>query len=165
MAASGITAVGAGFDYRPRRIEPRSRLAVDDYRLKRYELRAPSVADGPRLSDDEWKALLRMALPSVHEEREHRVGFAILHYAVDGNYLLASRWYGGNMLKHESFTLLSSAEGWRLSSLLDSRIIACVWELEVIAFERNAWVRTAMSRGGTELALEHYLDTTFAGWA
>lgn len=45
-------------------------------------------------------------------------------------------------------------------------IIACVWELEVIKFERDQWVRTAMRDAsgapGAE-ALERYLGAAFAG--
>lgn len=152
------------FDYHPRPVQSLSPILIDDYRMKRYELSVAEPAVDKTFSDDNWRAFLAGCLPRNGDAREHRVGFAILHYAQDGNYLLVSRWYGGNMLKHEAFTLTQAANGWSLDPLLESRIVACVWELEVMSFERDAWVRTAMAQHGSAPSLELYLDSKFRGW-
>jgi hypothetical protein len=154
------------FDYHPRRVHPLPLISVDDYRIKRYEL---SIPDAPtngngHVSDDGWRSFLADCLPRNDDEREHRVGFAMVHYARDGSYLLISRWYGGNNLKHEAHTIRHDAKGMSLEPLIETRITACVWELEVMSFERDAWVRTAMAEKGSAASLDSYLDTTFRGW-
>lgn len=139
-------------------------ILTNGHRLKRYEVRAADADCQISLTEADWHGLLESYLPVDADERDHRTGFAILHYALDGTYLLVSRWYGGNMLKHEAFDIDAAGNSLRLRSLHDTRIVACVWEFEVMAFERNAWVRTAMLNGGTPASLEAYLGTHFTGW-
>jgi hypothetical protein len=150
--------------YAPRRLESRSVLAVQGCRLKRYELRSAEQQSRAGFTDGQWQEALHGRLLLNNDVREHRVGFAILHYGRDGDYLLASLWYGGNMLKHEAFALSSSGDSPYCASLSASRIVACVWELSVMAFERDAWVRTAMTHDGSSAALEDYLGMSFRGW-
>ena len=52
----------------------------------------------------------------------------------------------------------------RLESIAASRIVACVWELEVIKFERDAWVRTAMAGLGKPESLDAYFAAQMSGW-
>lgn len=67
-------------------------------------------------------------------------GFLIIHEAADGYYLLVDWWTGGNMLHHEVFYKSAITDlNWR--SLDDPNIAACVWELEIIYAERNAWIK------------------------
>ncbi len=164
MAEAGIGAVGAGFNYSPRPVEPKPPLSINGHRLKRYEVRAPGLDSYRNFTDAEWDELLHNRLPNGADDQEHRVGFAILHHALDGTYLLVSRWYGGNMLKHEAFSIVSADNKQELHSLHETHIVACVWEFAIMAFERDAWVRTAMFGGGAPRWLDSYLDSTFKGW-
>jgi hypothetical protein len=102
-------------------------------------------------------------LPAAQDPLEHCAGFVIAHFARDGSYLLLSRWYGGNMLKHDLYEITESAGGWQARPLGFTGIVACVWELEVIAFERQAWVRKAMTNQGKEGSLRQYLETVLEG--
>jgi hypothetical protein len=152
--------------YQPRHVSQRSPINVNAFRLKRYELRCAHPMEESGISEQQWITLLSQCLPLTNQDPgEHLVGFAILHYGADGTYLLASRWYGGNMLKHEAFTVTRRDDTVQVASLHDTRIVACVWELEVIAFERNAWVRTTMSKEGPgEDGFADYLQASFEGW-
>jgi hypothetical protein len=152
------------FDYTPRRTKARAVVAVNGYRLKPYEMYFDENS-GHSITDDELKSFIGQCLPAgSNDPLEHGVGFAIIHFARDGNYLLLSRWYGGNMLKHDLFEMKQSPAGWQTASLQSTGIVACVWELQVIAFERQAWVCTAMAKGGTEASFHSYLSTTLEGW-
>jgi hypothetical protein len=97
---------------------------------------------------------------------DHAVGFLILHYGMDGSYLLVSQWYGANMLKHWVRGATPGAgEDAAFAPLAETALVACVWELEVMAFERDAWVNTVLARGQLDQAsLDAYLTTTFSGW-
>jgi hypothetical protein len=97
---------------------------------------------------------------------DHGLGFLILHYGMDGDYLLVSDWYDANMLKHRVRGAETGADGSVTFMPLAQRdLIACVWELEVIKFERDAWVRTVLARGQLDQAgLDAYVGSTFSGW-
>jgi hypothetical protein len=100
------------------------------------------------------------------QPEDHGVGFLILHYGMDGDYLLVSQWYDANMLKHWVRGAETGAGGSvTFAPLVQRDLIACVWELEVIKFERDAWVRTVLARGRLDQAgLDAYVGATFSGW-
>lgn len=100
------------------------------------------------------------------QEGDHPVGFLILHYGMEGDYLLVSQWYDADMLKHWVRGSVADAEGNTTFAPLAQRdLVACVWELEVIKFERDAWVNTVLAQGRLDKSsLDAYLGTTFSGW-
>lgn len=94
---------------------------------------------------------------------DHGVGFVIRHLGRDGDYLLISEWHGGDMLRHR----VSGTElgGRCLAPLPVDDLVACVWELEVIRFERDAWVRTVLAASPpAATAFEGYLGERMSGW-
>lgn len=151
------------FRYVPRKVNPRPVIAVNGYRLKPYEIYFDEAVKG-RIEDDELQGIISPCLPVSDDPLDHGIGFVMVHFARDGNYLLLSRWYGGNMLKHDLFELKQTAGGWQVISLESTGIVACVWELQVIACERQTWICTAMAKGGTEASFSAYLNTTLEGW-
>ena len=157
--------MSTAFSYQARFVASRVPVLVKGYRLKCYEM----FHDAARwkeasIGTDGWPGLLGKCLSPTEDADEHKCGFAILHHARDGTYLLASRWFGGNMLKHEVFMVQGPAGAARLESIAASRIVACVWELEVIKFERDAWVRTAMAGLGKPESLDAYFAAQMSGW-
>lgn len=158
------TTEAEAFRYLPRWVEAGKPVSLNGYRLKPYSMYLTDKKEKTALQDSELHSLLQTCLPPSPEPLDHGVGFLIVHYARDGDYLLVSRWYGGNMLKHELFELLSDPGGWRAEPLRSTNIVACVWELQVITFERQSWVCTAMAKGGTEASFESYLNMVLEGW-
>lgn len=152
------------FQYFPRWVEAGKTMALNGYRLKSYAMYLSRGAAKEVLPDSELQDLLKKCLPPPVDPLDHGVGFVLVHYARDGDYLLVSRWYGGNMLKHELFALSHTAHGWQAEPLVSTNIVACVWELQVITFERQAWVSTAMAKGGTEDSFESYFKMVLEGW-
>ncbi|URN17268.1 MULTISPECIES: hypothetical protein [Streptomyces] len=119
------------------------------------------------LPEPKW--LQRHAASMLDESpqgRDHPVGFLILHHGMENTYLLVSQWYGADMLKHWARGSVVDADGNTAFAPLAQRdLIACVWELEIIKFERDAWVNTVLARGGLDgSSLDAYLQTTFSGW-
>lgn len=161
---NGSSAVSSdALRYAPRVVKPRPAILVNGYRLKVYELYYEAPASGFRLGEEELRRVVGQCLPAAKDPLEHRAGFVIAHFARDGSYLLVSRWYGGNMLKHDLFEITESGGGWQIKSLSSTGIVACIWELQVIAFERQAWVNKAMTHGGREGSLRQYMDTLLEG--
>lgn len=152
--------------YSPRLVKACPPLEVCGRALKVYSIFAEPERYAT-LPAPEWlRQQAASVLPEPLQEGDHPVGFLILHYGVDGSYLLVSQWYDANMLKH---WVRGSAAGTggdtSFTPLAQRDLIACVWELEVIKFERDAWVNTVLARGRLDQAsLDAYLATTFSGW-
>ena len=120
------------------------------------------------LPDPHW--LQRHAVSILEDQPlqrgDHPVGFLILHYGKQANYLLVSQWYDADMLKHQvRGAAIGAGVDATFEPLAQRNLIACVWELEVIRFERDAWVNTTLARGRLDqAALDAYLGTSFSGW-
>jgi hypothetical protein len=83
------------------------------------------------------------AEPSVSHER-YGVGVLIVHEGREGLFVLMSWWAGENMLQHRVF-LAPEGPPFAFEDPAPTRVIACVWELAVLAFERDAWVETVLA--------------------
>jgi len=97
---------------------------------------------------------------------DHPLGFAIVHLANDGTYLLLLRWNNGNNLRHRVFSLDLAAPLLRASLLDDSHTIACIWEMRLISIEVTAWIDAVLSKSADELTPEiarDYLSAAFTG--
>ena len=77
---------------------------------------------------------------------DDRYGVAILivHEGREGVFALVSWWVGENMLQHHVY-FSSSDFPCSFEYISPSGIAACVWEMEVLAFERDAWVEHVLA--------------------
>ncbi len=80
--------------------------------------------------------------PALSPER-YGLGTLIIHEGNDANFVLLDHWAGENMLHHQVFA--SSLE-WplELADASHTKLAMCVWELHVLAFERQAWIDTVL---------------------
>ena len=161
--SNGIALTGS-FEYQPRWVIAHPALELDGLSLKRYVMCASTSGPAPALSDDDWRALLHTRTTDADQQAHDGLGFAIVHFGVDGSYLLLSRWFAGHALEHQLFSIRRTAGEWAITSLATSGIIGCVWELAILEFERAAWIRTTMADGGGATGRRRYLQTSFAGW-
>ncbi len=152
--------------YTPRLVKSLPPLDVGGRALKAYGIFAdPAGALDP--PSPEWlRQQVAPVLPELPHPGDHPAGFVILHRAKDGDYLLVSQWYDANMLKHwVRGSVAGAGESTVFEPLAEPAVIACVWELEIVKFERDAWVRTVLAHGRLDSeALDAYLGTTFSGW-
>lgn len=152
--------------YSPRLVKALPPVEVSGRILKAYGMFAEPERSSS-LPAPEWLREQAATVLSEHPQGgDHPVGFLILHYGDEGDYLLVSQWYDANMLKHWVRGTTVDAEGnTTVAPLAQRDLIACVWELEVINFERDAWVNTVLAQGRLDQAsLDAYLATTFSGW-
>ena len=78
------------------------------------------------------------------------VGFAIMHQGATGDYFVLSWWANENELPTRVF--VRAGDGWRPARDGES---FCVWDLEIMWHEREAYVRAMLTRGGA--GIEGYL--------
>lgn len=140
--------------YAPRPIVPDGVLAHDGWRLKRYRITAGD-APADRAAFDEGAAILLAALPSpACTEARAGLGFLILHRGRGADYAVLGWWDRENELPTRvAVREQKSDAAWRPARASES---FCVWDLQVIGFERDAYVDTVL-RDGDPTAADEYL--------
>jgi hypothetical protein len=133
-------------DYQPRSISFLDR----DGRMKHYGIAANGQAAPRAELVDATRRLADEVIP------EDTYGFTISHDAVTAGLGLVYWWANENELHHRFFASPLDEPG-KLDPI-DVTGLACVWELEVIDFERRAWLEDVMKRGEVDRYLERSLE-------
>jgi hypothetical protein len=96
--------------------------------------------------------------PSVADDR-YGVGFAIAHDARWLGIALVYWWQSENELHQRIY--VSPKDDPRAFTPVENQPAGCVWELEVVDFERRAWIEDVLARpGGPDL--DRYLGRSFS---
>ncbi len=89
----------------------------------------------------------------------YKIATLIIHKWKGGHFAIISWWTSENMLQLLVYlATLEEPEKFMLYS--DKGIVTCVWELEILWFERNAWVEEVLSKQITESTIQKYLTVT-----
>lgn len=144
------TPVSSPFAPRPRAAGPV--LEVDGWRLKSYGIARDGRIVLPR-HEDEVVAMAGGVLPDPDPEGGRPgVGWLILHRGADVDYAVLGWWDRENEMPVRVWVREDSG-AWRGARDGES---FCVWDLEIIAWERNAWVRHVLD--GARGDVGAYLD-------
>ena len=140
--------------YAPRPIRFDGLEARDDgWRLKRYRIwYGKEGFDARRFEAGVMLALAELPLPPVTEVRPG-VGFLVMHQGCGADYLVLGWWDRGNELPLRIFVRDDGA--WRPARGSES---ACVWDLQVIGYERDAYVDTVLGGGKVDAYLARVLS-------
>lgn len=130
--------------YSPRPIRFLELAEEDGWRVKVYGIsvhneqpEAHVVTAAKRL------AFERLPIPATGNER-YGAAILIVHEAQEGNFVLVDWWFGENMLKN--YVYFSSLDDpTAFEDISASGTMACVWELRVLSFERQAWLETVLA--------------------
>ena len=134
--------------YRPRPIRFLEEWRDAGWRLKVYGIaykgerpRAPLVETAKRV------ARARLPQPAMGEGR-YGVGFLGVHDGRTANFVFIDWWADENELHHHVYTAASD-ELENLNYVTPTGLSACVWDLRVQSFERDAWLEEVLknSRG------------------
>jgi hypothetical protein len=144
--------------YAPRPIRFRELLDTNGYRLKVYEILygyqefdATLFAQALKLYSKE------LPVPPITDSRPG-VGFIIFHQGRGWYYFVLCWWDNENELVQKVFVRkVGKSEKWKPASLGQS---VCVWDLEIIWFERNTYIDSVLSGGSIEEYLSrHFVQT------
>ncbi|BAO94157.1 hypothetical protein [Caballeronia insecticola] len=97
-------------------------------------------------------------------KNSHRTGFAVLHQGRLGNWLLLDWWSHDVLWKQILFRSESITNPEFTKD--PNAVVACTWEIPLIAFEREHWVRNVQRIGhgvSAETAVNRYLQEHFNG--
>ncbi len=76
----------------------------------------------------------------------HNNAFIIVHEAREGVLILFSWWTGGEMLETEVYFSSFQEPEKIVASPYAPRALVCVWELQVFAHERQAWIDKVLKK-------------------
>lgn len=134
----GATHIMKMTPYRPRSIRFIEWWEIDGWTMKVYGISSQSeypkqecIVLGKKI------ALEQLHTITVPTEIYH-LGFIIVHETANGIFILIDYWTGENMLCSHAY--FKENDSPTVSDLTPSGLTACIWELRVIHFERDAWV-------------------------
>jgi hypothetical protein len=128
--------------FRPRPVKFLGLWEYGDWRMKVYGLAAEHQRLLPELVA-RAKELAREVLPSEEAGDCYGVGFLGVHCGRDANFIFIDWWANENELHHHVFC--SSLENPLQVTRAPEGLTACVFDLQVIWFERTAWVEKVLS--------------------
>jgi hypothetical protein len=143
--------------YAPRSLRHLGTRVVAGHHLKCYALGIPGAMPAP----EQVGAALAFAQQRLVEPRRgptlagldwsrvprHGLGVLIVHRGREGVFALLDVWIGENMLEHH-VGLAGPGPGAGFGHLPAEAAAMCVWELEVLAHERRAWLAHMLTPDG-----------------
>jgi len=144
--------------YEPRPIRFLDLWRVDGWRIKLYGIayarpqpRPELVAAAQRVAAQQLRAL-PAGLP------HYQLGFLGVHDGRTSNFVFLDFWADENELHHHVFVSPTAHPG-DLACVTSTGLSACVWDLRLQAFERDAWVAHVLQCGASP-DFDGYLATT-----
>jgi hypothetical protein len=133
-----------GERYQRREVRLLERRRVGGWQMKLYGISYAAVVPDPRLV----AAALRLAAgvlpePPVTATR-YGVGFMGVHEGRGSNLVFVDWWARENELHHHAW---ASPEGefQHFEYITPAGLAACVWDLAIIGFERQAWIDAVLA--------------------
>ena len=129
--------------YRPRSIRP-----IEVWNHEGWTLKVYGITEGGEHPRSEAIAAAKRAatetLPRpARSEHHYGVGFLGVHDAAAACYTFVDWWADENELHHHAFVAPASEPD--AFEVVSGGSAACTWDLAVISFERDAWVRNVLA--------------------
>lgn len=130
--------------YQPRPIRFLELYPFQDWQIKIYSISAHAEFVQNSLVELAKKELPIWLKNSKNYPLDtYKIATLILHEGKEGCFAIINWWIDENMLQQAVF-LAPSGQAPKFELYSDKGMISCVWELEIIWFERNAWVREVL---------------------
>lgn len=147
--------------FAPRPIRFLDLIQRDGWSIKRYAITdGPDPLDEAVYADGLERAFAALPTPAMTAHRPG-VGFVICHQGRVRHYLVMSWWDNENELPQHVYVRPRDGEAshqWRRATGSES---ICVWDLQIINFERDAYVRHVLTPASPDLRA--YLAARFSG--
>lgn len=129
--------------YRPRTARFLEIWRPDEWLVKLYGLAYEEDFPPTATVEAAKRAAARVLPQPARSEDRYGIAFVIVHQGQDANWLLVDWWGSESVLHHRPLTAPLSGEG--PFEPTPPGVTACVWELPLLMFERDAWVKTVLS--------------------
>ncbi len=148
--------------YKKREIRFLDLWSINDLTLKAYCI----IYDDRPLNDRLVEAAFETAKQRVSESalatHHYGVGFVGIHQGKTGNFVFVDWWADENELHHHVYVSPSDFPE-ELAYKTPTGLAACAWDLYLIGYERDAWVRHVLANEKSP-DLASYLSETFSGF-
>jgi hypothetical protein len=145
--------------YKPRPIRFLELWEVSGWRLKVYGIAYQGQRPRPELVAAA-KRIAQRRLSQVAADNHYGVGFLGIHDGETANFVFVDWWADENELHHHVYVSPVDHPD-KLEYMTPTGLVACVWDLRVMSFERQAWLDTVLKnpRGpDLDAYLERQLD-------
>jgi hypothetical protein len=117
------------------------------WRLKVYGIASGRQRPRPELIEAA-RVVAKERMASVAESMRHySVGFLGIHDGRTANFVFVDWWADENELHHHVY-VSPTDDPTRFTYTTPTGLVACVWDLRVMAFERQAWLETVLKPSG-----------------
>ncbi len=132
--------------YKPRKIEFEKLVHVGDWNVKVYSITNKEIFRSHDILKRAVSELHKwLSIPESSELSTYKMGFLIVHEAREGVWILLNWWTGGEMIETKVFFADYKNPKALVSSPYGVNSLLCVWELEIIVHERQAWIDHVLS--------------------
>ena len=130
--------------------EPRSVRFIELWTTGAWRVKVYGIASGRLLPCEELVAAARrmaeQRLGELPDSLTHyHTGFLGIHHGRTSNFVFLDFWAEENELHHHVFTSPIDDHA-NLTEITSTGLSACVWDLKLQSFERDAWVKHVLQR-------------------
>jgi len=130
--------------YEPRTIRFLELWKQMGWQLKVYGIAYRKPGPEPELVLAAKKIAQKLLSSTATQNSHYGVGFIGIHEGRGANFVFVDWWADENELHHHVF-ISSIDDPLTLEDRMHDGPIGCVWDLGVLAYERQAWVDTVLS--------------------
>ncbi len=113
---------------------------IDGWQLKVYGIAYKAPQPAPELVEGVMSVAKSVLPQPARTDSRYGVGFICAHEGRTASIAFVDWWENEDELHHKMF-IAEDKNLAQLSPAADDELTACSWDLAVIGFERNAWVR------------------------
>lgn len=130
--------------YKPRHIRFLELWEVAGWRLKVYGIAYQGQHPRPELIAAAKEVARQRLAQCTADQSHYGVGFVGIHDGKTANFVFVDWWADENELHHHVYVSPLDRPD-KLEYMTPTGLIACVWDLRVMSFERQAWLDTVLS--------------------
>lgn len=129
--------------YKPRPVRFLELWNPGNWQIKVYGIAYKRPFPAPELIEAAKNAAVSRLAAVPATMRHYNVGFLGVHHGRTANFVFLDWWADENELHNHVYVSPTDNPG-RLNYVTPTGLAACVWDLAVISFERQAWVDTVL---------------------
>lgn len=134
--------------YLPRTIRFLDLWRVDDWRIKLYGIASSRPQPRPELVAAAQRIAAQHLRSLPADLHHYHLGFLGVHDGLTSNFVFLDFWADENELHHHVF-VSPTAFPEQFTYVTPTGLSACVWDLRLQAFEREAWVGNVLQRSAS----------------
>jgi hypothetical protein len=143
--------------YVPRTIRFVDLYEAQGWKLKLYSILHPDKTSSPHLLEAAKQTALDF-LPDTDEPGNYGVGFISVHQGKSYDFVTVGYWTYSTELRHQSYMRASS--GSSELETITTELSSDVWDIRLLAFERDAWLSKVLKSAKVEDYLAERLNET-----